>query len=141
MRVQRRPVDPRHVVQFHRRAAGAHELGVHPHDQEAELGEAAGHAQARSHTLQLREAVQGGKMCVRGHFEEGGLRSDLCDYQTPSIPHFFLTRVCSYFLLQCCDFPSLPVKTRLYDADSNGESSGENTVAEVAGEMCKDFED
>lgn len=89
MRVQRRPVDPRHVVQFHRRAAGAHELGVHPHDQEAELGEAAGHAQARSHTLQLREAVQGGKMCVRGHFEEGGLRSDLCDYQTPSIPHFF----------------------------------------------------
>lgn len=54
---------------------------------------------------------------------------------------FFLTRVCSYFLLQCCDFPSLPVKTRLYDADSNGESSGESTVAEVAGEMCKDFED
>lgn len=59
-------------------------------------------------------------------------------------------RVCTHYNFakrckECCDFPSLEVKPRLKDTEINlsgdGESPGESTVAEVAGDLCNGFEE
>ena len=43
---------------------------------------------------------------------------------------------------ECCDFPSLTVHPRISDTDpENASPTEEKTVAEVAGEMCNDFEE
>lgn len=64
-------------------------------------------------------------------------------------------RVCTHYNFakrckECCDFPSLAVKPRLYTiantesehgSGSNDSSEEEKTVAEVAGDMCNGFEE
>eukprot|EP00571_Detonula_confervacea_P002656 CAMPEP_0172323482 /NCGR_PEP_ID=MMETSP1058-20130122/48840_1 /TAXON_ID=83371 /ORGANISM="Detonula confervacea, Strain CCMP 353" /LENGTH=582 /DNA_ID=CAMNT_0013039489 /DNA_START=301 /DNA_END=2049 /DNA_ORIENTATION=- len=57
-------------------------------------------------------------------------------------------RVCTHYNFakrckECCDFLSLAVKPRVHNTstDSEVESSGETTVAEVAGELCNGFEE
>ena len=54
-------------------------------------------------------------------------------------------RVCTHYNFakrckECCDFPSLAVKPRLHE-HSDGDAPEENTVAEVAGAMCNEFEE
>mmetsp|Transcript_37929 Transcript_37929/g.70087 ORF Transcript_37929/g.70087 Transcript_37929/m.70087 type:complete len:667 (+) Transcript_37929:97-2097(+) len=60
-------------------------------------------------------------------------------------------RVCTHYNFakrckECCDFPSLEVKPRLHGANTekeeggDGAFEGERSVAEVAGDMCNDFE-
>ena len=56
-------------------------------------------------------------------------------------------RVCTHYNFskrakECCDFPSLTVHPRISDTDpENASPTEEKTVAEVAGEMCNDFEE
>lgn len=61
-------------------------------------------------------------------------------------------RVCTHYNFakrckECCDFPSLEVKPRLGGANTETEEDGdvafegERSVAEVAGDMCNDFEE
>ena len=55
-------------------------------------------------------------------------------------------RVCTHYNFakrckECCDFPSLLVKPRLPSSSESRESSvKEQTVAEVAGSLCNNFE-
>lgn len=58
-------------------------------------------------------------------------------------------RVCTHYNFakrckECCDFPSLEVKPRIHSAETEteeGAAAEDKTVAEVAGDMCNDFEE